>query len=287
MREDDLVLAGQRVEFILCRFEVLACQLRNFSGDRCIEALRRVEARADGGAAERQFLQGLHGQKQQFLIPFQTRSPAGNFLREGDGRGVLQMRPAGLDNACIFFLQTAECCCQRVDGRDDLVLNRTDRRDVHRGRECVVGRLRHVDIIVRVQKLSARDLIAAVGNDLVAVHVGLRAGAGLPDDEREIVQKLAGNDLVRCLFNGGKLFFGHFLRTQGAVGARSSLFENAEGMDDLGGHRLDADADGEVVVAALGLCAPVFVCRDANLTHGIVFDAIFHCFFSFYYQIST
>ena len=137
------------------------------------------------------------------------------------------------------------------------------------------------------QKLSARDLIAAVGNDLVAVHVGLRAGAGLPDDEREIVQKLAGNDLVRRLFNGGKLFFGHFLRTQGAVGARSSLFENAEGMDDLGGHRLDADADGEVVVAALGLCAPVFVCRDANLTHGIVFDAIFHCFFSFYYQIST
>ena len=287
MREDDLVLAGQRVEFVLCRFEVLARQLRNFSGDRCIEALRRVEARADGGAAERQFLQGLHGQKQQFLIPFQTRSPAGNFLREGDGGGVLQMRPAGLDNACIFFLQTAECCCQRVDGGDDLVLKRADRRDVHGRRERVVGRLRHIDIVVRVQQLFARNFIAAVGNNLVAVHVRLCAGAGLPDDEREIVQKLAGNDLVRRLLDGGKLFFGHFFGTQRAVGAGSSLFQNAEGMDDLGGHRLDADADGEVVVAALGLRAPVFVRRDANLAHGIVFDAIFHRLPSFFSQIST
>lgn len=96
-----------------------------------------------------------------------------------------------------------------------------------------------------------------------------------------------GNDLVRRLLDGGELFFGHFFGTQGAVGAGSGLFQNAEGMDDLGGHRLDADADGEVVVAALGLCAPVFVRRDADLTHGIVFDAIFHRLLSFFSQIST
>ena len=53
-----------------------------------------------------------------------------------------------------------------------------------------------------MQKLSARDLIAAVGNDLVAVHVGLRAGAGLPDDEREIAVKLALKGLVRRLNDG-------------------------------------------------------------------------------------
>ena len=197
------------------------------------------------------------------------------------------MRPAGFDDAGVFRLQTAERCYQRVDGGDDLVLKRADRRNVHGRRECVVGRLRHIDIIVRVQQLFARDLIAAVGNDLVAVHVRLCAGAGLPDDEREIVQKLAGNDLVRRLLDGGKLFFGHFLRTQGAVGAGSGLFQNAEGMDDLGGHRLNADADREVVVAALGLCAPVFVRRDADITHGIVFDAIFHRLLSFFSQIST
>ena len=197
------------------------------------------------------------------------------------------MRPAGFDDALVFHLQTAERCYQRVDGGDDLVLKRADCRNVHGRRECVVGRLRHIDIIVRVQQLFARNFIAAVGNNLVAVHVRLCAGAGLPDDEREIVQKLAGNDLVRRLLDGGELFFGHFFGTQGAVGAGSGLFQNAEGMDDLGGHRLDADADGEVVVAALGLCAPVFVRRDADLTHGIVFDAIFHRLLSFFSQIST
>jgi len=36
------------------------------------------------------------------------------------------------------------------------------------------------------QEFFARDLIAAVGNDFVGVHVRLRTGTGLPDDEREM-----------------------------------------------------------------------------------------------------
>ena len=284
MREDKLVLAGQRVEFILRRYEVLAGELRNFGGDGGVEALGRVEARADGGAAERQLFKRFYGQQQQLLIPFQARSPAGDLLREGDGGGVLQMRPAGLDDALVLLLQTAEGGYQRIDGRDDTILKRADRSDMHGRRERVVGRLGHVDIVVRMQKLFACDLVAPVGDDLVAVHVRLRSGASLPDDEREIVQKLAGNDLVRRLFDGGELFSGHFLGTQGAVGAGRCLLENAEGVDDLGGHRLDTDADGEVIVAALCLRAPIFVRRYADFAHGIVFYAVLHFSVSFLFK---
>ena len=264
------------MEFVLRGAEILAGERRDLGCDGRVEALGRVEAGADGGAAEGELLEGLYGQQQHLAVALQARSPAGDLLREGDGRRVLQMGAAGLYHALVLRLQPAERRRQRVDGGDDLILDRTDGRDVHRGREGVVGRLGHVDVVVRVQELFACDLVAAVGNDLVAVHVGLRAGAGLPDDQREVVQQLAGDDLVGGLLDGGQLFRGHLFRAQSAVGPRRGLLQNAKCVDDLSRHRLNADADREVVVAALGLCAPVFVGRDPDLAHRVVLHAVFH-----------
>ena len=44
--------------------------------------------------------------------------------------------------------------------------------------------------------VAAGQLDGAVGDDLVDVHVRLRAAAGLPDAQREVVVELAGDDLV-------------------------------------------------------------------------------------------
>ena len=46
---------------------------------------------------------------------------------------------------------------------------------------------------------AAREFDGAVGDDLVGVHVRLRARAGLEDDQREVVVELAGDDLVAGL----------------------------------------------------------------------------------------
>ena len=186
------------------------------------------------------------------------------------------MGAAGFDHALVFLLEPAERVDQRLDGRQHAILDRADGRDVHGRRERVVGRLGHIDIVVRMQELFAHDLIAAIGDDLVAVHVRLRAGAGLPHDQREIVRQPAGNDLVRGLLDGSQLLLGHLFRTQRAVGAGSCLFEDAEGVDDLRRHGLKTDADGEIVVAALGLRAPVFIGGYLHLAHGIVFDPVLH-----------
>jgi hypothetical protein len=35
---------------------------------------------------------------------------------------------------------------------------------------------------------ATEDLDSTVGDDLVGVHVGLGTGAGLPDNQREVVQ---------------------------------------------------------------------------------------------------
>ena len=45
--------------------------------------------------------------------------------------------------------------------------------------------------------LAAEQLVRAVGDDLVGVHVGRGAGAGLEDVDHELVVELAVGDLVR------------------------------------------------------------------------------------------
>lgn len=69
-----------------------------------------------------------------------------------------------------------------------------------KGNERVVGRLGHVDVVVGVNrllgsKLSSQDLDGLVGDDLVDVHVGLGSRSSLEDNEREVVDKLATDDL--------------------------------------------------------------------------------------------
>ena len=43
---------------------------------------------------------------------------------------------------------------------------------------------------------AAGQLDGAVRDDLIGVHVGLRAAAGLPDDQREVRVELAGDHFV-------------------------------------------------------------------------------------------
>ena len=60
-------------------------------------------------------------------------------------------------------------------------------------------------------QLFTGKLVGAVGDDLVGVHVGLRAGARLPDHQREMVVQFAVDDLGGGLLDDGELFIGHLL----------------------------------------------------------------------------
>ena len=64
--------------------------------------------------------------------------------------------------------------------------------DVHGGGVGVIAALALVDVVIGVDRglaaqLPAQQLDGSVGDDLVCVHVGLGAGARLPDDEGEVV----------------------------------------------------------------------------------------------------
>ena len=75
-----------------------------------------------------------------------------------------------------------------------------------RGNARVVAALAHVDMVVRVNglfgaKLAAEDLDGSVRDDLVRVHVGLGTGAGLPDDQGEVVDELKVSHLLGRLLD--------------------------------------------------------------------------------------
>src|SRR5205814_6303896 len=73
--------------------------------------------------------------------------------------------------------------------------------DVNSGRDDIVARLPHVDVIIRVNRRARADrltgqLAAAIGNDFVRIRVRTRARPGLENIERVICGALASDHFL-------------------------------------------------------------------------------------------
>ena len=117
--------------------------------------------------------------------------------------------------------------------------------DMHGGREAIVRRLAQIDMIVGMNRRfraarRAQHLVRAVGDHLVDIHVGLGAGAGLPDHEREMLVELAVDHLLR----GGddRLGAARIERAELEIGFGRGAFDDAEGVDQRQRHAFGADA---------------------------------------------
>src|SRR5688572_15776983 len=151
------------------------------------------------------------------------------------------------------------------------------RRNVHRGWKRVVRRLAPVDVIVRMDRLFGAHLAAghldrAVGYDFVRVHVRLRAAAGLPDEEGEVLVKLAVDHLIRG--SDDELDLVGRDRLQLTIDERGGFLQHTQRADHRPREMLGADM--EVVEGALRLRAPVPVGSDGDGAHGVGFGACTH-----------
>ena len=168
-----------------------------------------------------------------------------------------------------------ERVAQRLDRRDHRALDLLDGGDVHDRREGIVRRLRPVDVVVRMDRrlaaaAGAGQLVGPTGDDLVGVHVGLRARPGLEDDQRELavepaVDDLLGGSLDRVGLVGGKL-------AELEVRPGRAQLEDPQGPDDRPAPGEPADPDPEVFDRPLGLRAPVVLGRDADLAECVLLD---------------
>ena len=175
----------------------------------------RVQSGADRRAADGQVVKPVQGLLHALDIAMQQACPAAEFLSEGERHGILQVSAADFYDVLEFFSLGCNRIVTALDSGNQRVLHPFRGCDVHGGGEGIVRRLRHVDVIVGMNRLlrsqhAARQFNGAVGDHLVDVHVGLGAAAGLPDAQRELLVQFAGDDFIGGLGNelglfGGKL----------------------------------------------------------------------------------
>ena len=241
--------------------------------DALREAGRGVDAGADGGAAERNFGDAGEGGVDALDAVADLRGVAAELLAQGHRGGVHQVRAAGLHDVLELDGLALQRLGQVAEGRDQVVDQGGRGGDVDRRGEDVVGGLRGVDVVVRVDHLVAAGGLEGaggeLGDDLVGVHVRGRAGAGLEDVDREVAVVLAGGNLVGGVGNRlGELAVEH---SQFCVGLGGGLLDPGEGLDV--GALQGLAGDREVLDCTLRLGAVQGVHGDADFAHRVVFNA--------------
>ena len=159
--------------------------------------------------------------------------------------------------------------------RNQVVRDFLGRRDMHRGRKRVVRRLRHVHVVVRMNRLlaaehAARHLDRAIRDDLVGVHVGLRAAAGLPDAQRKMIVEFARDHLVRR--RGYQLGLVRRQFAEIAINFGRRLLQNPERAHHRPRHPIESDR--EMQQRPLRLRPPVAIVRDLDRSHAVGLDAL-------------
>ena len=202
------VVVGQRLELVRRRDKWKTGVVGELFAASFGEANSSVESGADSGAANSELVDSRQTGLDSRDAVVKLLDVAGELLAERQRRRVHHMRSADLDDVLELLLLGEERVAQLLESGEQNIVDFKSSGDVHRGRISAVRRLRLVHVIVGVDgrlgaDLAAEKQVGAVRNDLVAVHVRLRARASLEDDERKVtfVVELAGDDLVGCLLN--------------------------------------------------------------------------------------
>lgn len=204
---DDGVVGGEGLELVRGGDELVAGHLGDFRGNVFGEALEGVDTSANGGSALGEHPEAGQRRLDALNAVVELCDVARELLAESQGRSVLQVCAADLDELLPLLGLFLQGVAQAGEGGQERLLKVEDGGDVHDGGEGVVGRSGHVDVVVGVYGLlgahgAAEDLNGAVRDDFVGVHVGLGAGARLPDDEGEVVDELERGNLVGGLLDG-------------------------------------------------------------------------------------
>lgn len=204
---DDGVVGGQNLELVGGSLELSAGHLGDLGGNGLVEALEGVQTSTDGGTTLGKEAQVGDASLNTLDVAVQLGDVAGELLAEGKRGGILQVGTANLDQVLELVNLDLQGVAQVLEGGEEGVLELQNGGNVHDGGEGVVGGGGHVDVVVGVDgllgtHLATENLNGTVGDDLVGVHVGLSARAGLPDNQREVIQQLTLGNLSSSLLDG-------------------------------------------------------------------------------------
>lgn len=230
-----------------------------------------VEAGANSSAAEGELEDGVEGFVRTVEGALDLFSEAAEFLTESDGGGVHEVGAPDLEDTVEFVSFLGERFVEPFEGRDEEVFHRHSGGDVHRGGEGVVRGLALVDVVVGVDATIGVDLLGAVGDDLVGIHVCRGAGTGLVGIDGEVFVVFALEDFAGGLFDDGS--FASIDDAEFTIGAGGRELDEPVCVDH---ERVNGTmGDGEVQDGALGGSSIEGFNRNGHLAHGVAFDACF------------
>src|SRR6267142_3669624 len=145
-------------------------KLSDFAGGALGKFGMGVKAGADGGAADGEIVEAIESHGDAAAVAVEHIDVAGKFLAKSERRGVLQMRAADFDDVSEFPGFGVEGVAKSFDGGEETARGFRRGGDVHGGWKRVVGGLRHIYVVVRMDGLfaahdAAGNFDGAVGND--------------------------------------------------------------------------------------------------------------------------
>src|SRR5262249_43269536 len=110
--KNNFVMRGKGSEFVRMRPKRESCEFRDFSSGAFGKFGMCVEARADGGATDRQIVETIECNGDTAAIAVKQIHPAGKFLVHGERSSVLQVRAADFYDAGKLLSFRVECISQ-------------------------------------------------------------------------------------------------------------------------------------------------------------------------------
>ena len=173
----------------------------------------------------------------------------GKLLAKGERRSIHQMSTADFHHIgkCLGF--GSQGFLQSFNGGQGVLHYFLVSSNVHGGGIGVVGRLGFVYVVIGVDntfltQFAAVQHVGAVGNDFVQIHVGLGAGAGLPNHQRKLFIQLVRQNFVAG--GGNQVALLSRQDTQVGIGKSGCFFQIGKGFNNFMRHR-SSRADFEVV----------------------------------------
>lgn len=208
--------AGKRHQLVMRRHGLeparggavgLTRQTAQFRAESGVEAWRRVEAGADRRAALGYDTKaGDRGIKPPDRRP-DLPGEGVEALTDRHGNRIHHVGTADLDDAGELARLACDTDPQDGERGSQVAHDLLQDGDVHHRGEAVVGGLGPVEVVVRMDRRPRprglpEQLVGPVGDHLVRVHVGLRAGPGLPDRQGKVRVEAALPHLAGGLLDG-------------------------------------------------------------------------------------
>ena len=129
-----------------------------------------------------------------------------------------------------------------------------------------------MQVFFSIIQFASLDHMTAVSNHLIEIHVGLSTGSSLPDDQWEVISEFSSEDFITDF--AYEFCFGLGQYTQVHICQRCRFLQDRKCPDDFDRHEVATDL--EVVLAALCLGTPIYICGHIDEAQAIFLCSEFH-----------